>query len=100
MLGVAFAATIGGMGSLIGTPPNALFAAYAAEVHGTRIGFAEWALIGIPVSLTLLIAAWGVLAIFAGGTCGHDPRSSLGALPPRSAEASQLIIFRRSSLFG
>lgn len=61
MLGVAYAATIGGMGSLIGTPPNALFAAYMAESHGIEIGFADWLAIGLPVVAILLPAAWLLL---------------------------------------
>lgn len=62
MLGVAFAATIGGMGSLIGTPPNALFAAHVSAHYGIDVGFAQWAAVGIPVSLILLGMAWLVLA--------------------------------------
>ncbi len=58
MLGVAYAATIGGMGSLIGTPPNALFAAYMEETHGIVIGFAEWMLVGLPVVIVLLPLTW------------------------------------------
>jgi len=58
MLGVAFSATIGGMGSLIGTPPNALFAAYMEEAHGLVIGFAEWMLVGLPVVIILLPLTW------------------------------------------
>lgn len=62
MLGTAFAATIGGMGSLIGTPPNAIFAAYVGESLGRDIGFAEWAAVGMPVAAVLLAACWLVLA--------------------------------------
>ncbi len=62
MLGVAFAATIGGMGSLIGTPPNAIFAAYVSTTYGIEIGFARWAMVGLPVSAILLVAAWAILA--------------------------------------
>jgi solute carrier family 13 (sodium-dependent dicarboxylate transporter), member 2/3/5 len=65
MLGTAYAATIGGMGSLIGTPPNALFAAYMAKTHGIVIGFAEWMIVGLPVVLVLLPVAWLVLTRFA-----------------------------------
>ena len=61
MLGVAFAATIGGMGSLIGTPPNALLAGYLRQAHGIEIGFAEWMRIGLPIVLVLLPVAWLVL---------------------------------------
>lgn len=62
MLGVAFSATIGGMGSLIGTPPNAIFAAYVGSTYGIEIGFAQWAAVGLPVSAILLVITWFVLA--------------------------------------
>jgi sodium-dependent dicarboxylate transporter 2/3/5 len=61
MLGIAYAATIGGMGTLIGTPPNALFAAYMLEAHGLEIGFARWMALGVPMVLVLLPVAWLVL---------------------------------------
>lgn len=67
MLGVAYAATIGGMGSLIGTPPNAIFAAFVSESYGIEIGFARWAMLGLPVALVLLVLAWAVLARFSPG---------------------------------
>ncbi|WP_346913580.1 SLC13 family permease [uncultured Roseibium sp.] len=41
MLSIAYGATIGGMGTLIGTPPNALFAGFLLETYDIRIGFAE-----------------------------------------------------------
>ena len=58
MLGVAYSATIGGMGSLIGTPPNAIFAAHVEATYGVTVGFARWAVVGIPIALVLLFAAW------------------------------------------
>ena len=59
MLAVAYGATAGGMGTLIGTPPNALLAGYLDRVHGFQIGFAQWMLIGVPVVLlTLPIIYW------------------------------------------
>ncbi|MDQ2089962.1 SLC13 family permease [Marimonas arenosa] len=67
LLGVAFSATIGGIGSLIGTPPNAIFAAYSARVLEVQVGFAEWAAVGMPVALVLLVCAWGVLALATPG---------------------------------
>jgi sodium-dependent dicarboxylate transporter 2/3/5 len=65
MLGTAYAATIGGIGSLIGTPPNALFAAYMEKTHGVVIGFAEWMLVGLPVVFILLPVTWLVLTRWA-----------------------------------
>lgn len=61
MLGIAYAATIGGMGSLIGTPPNALFAAYMERSHGVTINFLHWMAIGLPIALTLLVLTWLLL---------------------------------------
>lgn len=61
LLGVAFAASIGGLATLIGTPPNALLVAYLAERHDLEISFARWMLVGVPVSLTLLPVAWWLL---------------------------------------
>ncbi|ADZ69237.1 SLC13 family permease [Polymorphum gilvum] len=58
MLSIAYAATIGGMGTLIGTPPNALFAGYMKDAYGVDVGFATWMLVGIPVVLVLLPLAW------------------------------------------
>lgn len=65
MLGIAFAATIGGMGSLIGTPPNALFAGYLAQTYGVEIGFGAWMLIGMPIVMILLPTAWVLLTRLA-----------------------------------
>lgn len=64
MLGIAFAATIGGMGSLIGTPPNALFAGYMQQTHGIVIGFGQWMLIGLPIVVILLPLTWLLLTRF------------------------------------
>lgn len=58
LLGVAFAASIGGMGTLIGTPPNALFAGFMRRTYGIEIGFAQWMIIGIPLATVFLIGAW------------------------------------------
>lgn len=58
MLGVAFGANIGGMATLIGTPPNAVIAGYLGQAHGVEIGFADWMALGLPLSLTLLWLAW------------------------------------------
>ena len=61
LLGLAYAATIGGLATLIGTPPNALLAAYMAEAHGIHIGFFEWLAVGLPITFVLLPFAWWAL---------------------------------------
>ncbi|MCA1780498.1 MAG: DASS family sodium-coupled anion symporter, partial [Xanthomonadaceae bacterium] len=57
LLGLAYACNIGGIGTLIGTPPNALMAAFMLDQYGIEIGFAQWMLIGLPmvvISLPLI----------------------------------------------
>ena len=61
MLGIAYAATIGGIGTLSGTPPNAVFAAAVRETLGREIGFLPWMAVGLPVVALLLPAAWALL---------------------------------------
>ncbi len=58
MLAIAYSATIGGMGTLIGTPPNALFAGFMAKTWGIEIEFWRWMMIGVPAVLILLPVAW------------------------------------------
>lgn len=61
MLGIAFSATIGGMGSLIGTPPNALFAGFVERTYGISIGFGQWMAFGLPIAIVLLPITWLLL---------------------------------------
>jgi len=59
MLAVAYAAGIGGITTLIGTPPNALCASIAGNMFDIDLSFARWIMVGLPVMLTcLLITAW------------------------------------------
>jgi sodium-dependent dicarboxylate transporter 2/3/5 len=61
LLAVAYGATTGGMATLIGTPPNALLAAYMSDIYGITIGFGQWMLLGLPVTLVALPAVYLVL---------------------------------------
>lgn len=54
VLSIAYACNIGGMGTLIGTPPNALLAGFMSENYGVEIGFAQWMMLGIPLVLISL----------------------------------------------
>lgn len=61
MLGVAYAASIGGIATLIGTPPNALLAGAMRETYGYDLGFGRWMLIGVPISVVMLGISWLLL---------------------------------------
>ena len=58
MLSIAYSASIGGMATLIGTPPNLIFAGYIQEVYGIDISFFQWLKFGLPISMVLLILSW------------------------------------------
>jgi len=54
LLCLAYACNIGGIGTLIGTPPNALMAGYMLDNYGVEIGFAQWMLVGVPLVIIAL----------------------------------------------
>jgi len=57
MVAIPLAASVGGMGTIIGSAPNAIAAGVAAE-YGNGVNFLEWMLFGVPVALGLVVAAW------------------------------------------
>ncbi len=61
LLAVAYGCNIGGMASLIGTPPNALAAAYLDETHGIEISFVQWLGFGLP--LAVVASALGIVLL-------------------------------------
>ncbi len=58
MLAIAYSASIGGMATLIGTPPNLVLAGVLSETYGIDISFAKWFRLGLPVSILLLTISW------------------------------------------
>lgn len=101
LLGLAYSASIGGLATLIGTPPNALLMGFMAENYGIEISFARWMLVGIPVSFVMLPIAWFVLTRFlflvdipateAVRKHLHGLRDELGSMS--SAEKRVAVIF-------
>ena len=61
LLSVAWAANIGGMATLIGTPPNMIFAGFMSEQLNRQIGFVEWLPVGLSASLLLGTIAYLIL---------------------------------------
>jgi sodium-dependent dicarboxylate transporter 2/3/5 len=61
LLGIAYAVTIGSMGTLIGQPPMALMKAYLADNYEITVGFGQWMLVGVPFAAFMLATAWLVL---------------------------------------
>ena len=61
MLGVAYASSLGGIGTLIGTPPNAVLAGAANEMLGREVTFLGWMAVGVPVTVVMIPLAWLLL---------------------------------------
>ncbi|MFO8140613.1 MAG: DASS family sodium-coupled anion symporter [Marinobacter sp.] len=88
LLAIAYSASIGGIATLIGTPPNALLAAYLSENQGISVGFAQWMLLGVPVSVVMLVLTWWWLTrkdFGIGGSAGssdmiHEELAKLGSM--------------------
>jgi sodium-dependent dicarboxylate transporter 2/3/5 len=58
MLSIAYSASIGGIATLIGTPPNLVFAGIIQETYNIEISFLKWFQFGLPISILLLAISW------------------------------------------
>lgn len=58
LLAIAWSASIGGLGTLLGSPPNAIVAGYISTELGKEVGFAQWMMLGLPLVVTFLALAW------------------------------------------
>ncbi len=65
MLGIAYAASIGGVATLIGTPPNAILAGVIESTYNIEIGFLQWMIYAAPLSVIFLFICWGYLVFVA-----------------------------------
>ncbi|MEO8851289.1 MAG: DASS family sodium-coupled anion symporter [Allobranchiibius sp.] len=61
MLGIAYAASIGSLATIIGTPPNTLLVGYLKEEQGIDIGFGQWMIAGLPLAIVFLVLTWFLL---------------------------------------
>ena len=60
-LGVAYAATMGGVATLVGTPPNAFLAGFMESTYDTEIDFARWMIVGLPLTVVMVPLTWFIL---------------------------------------
>jgi len=65
MLAIAYSASIGGMATLIGTPPNLVLAGILEEHFNIEMTFSKWMIFGLPISILLLVICWNYLTKFA-----------------------------------
>lgn len=65
MIAIAYSASIGGMSTLIGTPPNMVLAGVVEQSYGIKINMFDWMKFGVPISASLLIICWFYLTKIA-----------------------------------
>lgn len=101
VLGIAYAASIGGIGTPVGSPPNLIMLNYVQHALHRDIGFGQWMLVGMPIVAVFLPAAWLLLTrwlhpvrageVPGGRTMLRDELSRLG--PVSRAERATLAVF-------
>ncbi len=101
LLSIAYSASIGGIGTIIGSPPNGILVRFVGQTYGREITFTDWLWIGLPVVIVLLPLAWLLLTkvLFRSGigevAGGRDwVRRELRALGPLSGgERATVVVF-------
>lgn len=101
MLGIAYSASLGGIATLIGTPPNTLLAGAINTMYGIELSFAKWMLFGVPFAWIFILIVWFYLVKIAypsqvktmpgGRTVIEEEQKKLGA--PSSEEKLVFVIF-------
>ena len=108
MLAIAYAASIGGVGTLVGTPPNVIFAGALEQLHpeAPAVGFGAWMLIGVPIVVVMIPVTWLYLtrvAFRVPATSAADEgavlRSELAALGPMSAPERRVLAVFAATAF-
>ena len=64
MLAIAYAASIGGIATIIGTPPNTIMVGMLNTTYGQTISFAEWMMLGLPLVIIMLAITWVLIVKF------------------------------------
>jgi solute carrier family 13 (sodium-dependent dicarboxylate transporter), member 2/3/5 len=101
MLGIAYAASIGSLATLIGTPPNTFLAGFLSQTYDIDLGFARWMMMALPLSAVFLVIAWLIITrwlyppeidhVPGGAELIRDELADLG--PLGNGERNVLVVF-------
>ncbi|HZY82348.1 MAG TPA: DASS family sodium-coupled anion symporter [Cyclobacteriaceae bacterium] len=107
MLSIGYAASLGGMATIIGTPPNVVFAGFAKEFYNQDISFFRWMVIGVPLAVITLFACYWMITRFlfpnnlpkieGSEVLISNKLKELG--PMRNEEKLTLLVFALTSFF-
>ncbi len=92
MLGIAYSASIGGLGTLVGTPPNAFLAGFMNETYKVQVGFAQWAMLGVPLVFISLPLSWLLITRWILPLPKTQLRSSKDIIASQLAELGALTL--------
>ncbi|HWH22882.1 MAG TPA: DASS family sodium-coupled anion symporter, partial [Allosphingosinicella sp.] len=94
-MGIAFAASIGGLGTLVGSPTNAIAAGIIEKTAGLRIDFLTWAIYGMPVVLVSIPLCWLILLkvqkVRSGDFDAAAARTGIGEAGPWTTAEKRLV---------
>jgi sodium-dependent dicarboxylate transporter 2/3/5 len=100
LLMLTWGASVGGVGTIVGTPPNLITLSHIQQAAGRRVGFLEWMTFGVPLMITMLAGCWLLLrflygknpppAVHTSETAAAELRA-MGALAP--AERNTMVAF-------
>lgn len=106
MLGIAYASNIGGIATIIGTPPNVAYVAYIEKKYNHSIDFVDWMIICAPLAIILLLALYWVMVkwLFPNRIKSEDAtkqyiRNELGQLGPMSAPEKRVLVIFLATAF-
>ncbi|NDV18589.1 DASS family sodium-coupled anion symporter [Pseudodesulfovibrio sp. JC047] len=99
MFGIAYSASMGGVATIIGTPPNTIMVGMVEKLFGVEIGFGQWMMFGVPLSVVMLALSWVLLTkiLFPTGNmqiAGGDSIISkeIDKLGPMSSEEKKIVL--------
>lgn len=98
MLGIAYAANIGGVGTIIGTPPNMVMVGFLQNEYDISVSFLQWMLIGIPFSIIMItilywvLVKWLLPSRMEGVAADAVIRNELHAMGPVSKEEKRVLL--------
>lgn len=92
MLGIAYAASIGGVGTLIGTPPNIILAGIVRESLGYEISFLNWMLFATPFAILLLLMSWFFLTRYKADKTTEPANYGLDSLGKMSVVEKRVTV--------
>ena len=89
LLAIAYGASVGGIATLIGTPPNLLAAGFLDELAGVQVTFTGWILFAAPISIAMLVVTLLVLQLTLARNLEGEAGSSGAALVPAAGSGAR-----------